>query len=407
MIKKGQILFQKIATSVENNPTPFAWYLLLFLALLSVRLTLEFFSNQRLFTEFDIIHIGLWFIFIVVSFLLQLHFFSGESILKIAKLVITFFSISLTAPILDIIFFQGKGVKMNYLAVNNWLQFLYSYFTIGGASLKNGATPGIRIEIVLLVLACFNYVQIKRKSILWGIIAAFFIYTVLFLSGTVPFFLTKFCTLFNLEFGTDDKSTILLFVLIDFVLIFTAVSRAYPYLVNTLFGSIKWYIILWILCFMLVGFYLARHYYPNNWTLNPTTIFYLPILSCIAICFIPLDKNSIIIFEKALPNSTFVINTTLLLTIVLLSLSLSHKTFFCTILSWSILFVQNSPPLYFSRIRFIRILLNGTLSVSISLVGFCTFGGVMVGFPTYWMLALFIISISVNTVYDFILVKKQ
>lgn len=43
MLQKFQALFEKIATQVENNPTPFSRYIQLFFAILVVRLTLEFF----------------------------------------------------------------------------------------------------------------------------------------------------------------------------------------------------------------------------------------------------------------------------------------------------------------------------------------------------------------------------
>jgi len=78
MLKKIQQLFVKTVDHVENQQIPFSRYYFLFAAILSVRLTLEFFSSHRLFTMNDILHIGLWFIFIVLAFLVQLHLFSGE-----------------------------------------------------------------------------------------------------------------------------------------------------------------------------------------------------------------------------------------------------------------------------------------------------------------------------------------
>ena len=180
MLKKIQALFVRTVNQVENQPVPFVRYYYLFAAILAVRLALEFFSSRRLFTMDDILHIGLWFIFIVLAFLIQLHLFSGEKIVKVARLVIVFFSIALTAPVIDLIITGGVGAKMNYLSLHSWKDVAWSYFTIGGSSLSRGATPGIRIEIALLVIASFNYVRTKKNSTAKGIIAALSIYTILF-----------------------------------------------------------------------------------------------------------------------------------------------------------------------------------------------------------------------------------
>jgi hypothetical protein len=145
-MKKFKQIFQLIVDKIEGVDLPIHRYLFLFIAILSVRLCLEFFSNQRLFKAEDVLHISLWFIFIVEAFMLQLHLFSKEKVDKIIRLVVCCFSIALTAPIIDLIVSQGKMSKMNYLAINSGSDLLWSYITIGGASLSRGATLGIRIE---------------------------------------------------------------------------------------------------------------------------------------------------------------------------------------------------------------------------------------------------------------------
>jgi hypothetical protein len=224
-MKRFQELFKKIVDVIEGNTLPLKRYLFLFLAILSVRLCLEFFSNQRLFRAEDAIHIGLWFMFIVGAFMIQLHLFSGEKIEKIVRLVVCCFSIALTAPIIDLIVSQGKLSKMNYLAINSVSDIAYSYITIGGASLSRGATLGIRIEIVLLVFASFNYVYAKTGKIFKSLIGTLCIYTVLFLSGALPFFLGKINDLLHLSYATDDKSSIYLLFTLDLILLLFIVYR--------------------------------------------------------------------------------------------------------------------------------------------------------------------------------------
>ena len=95
MFKRVQDFFVKTVNRVEGNNTSFNRYLFLFAAILTIRLALEFFSSRRLFRTDDILHIGLWFIFIVLAFIIQLQFFSGEKMIRVAKLAIVFFSIAL------------------------------------------------------------------------------------------------------------------------------------------------------------------------------------------------------------------------------------------------------------------------------------------------------------------------
>ncbi|MFN8348762.1 MAG: hypothetical protein U0X91_27430 [Spirosomataceae bacterium] len=399
MFRKAQLLFEEITAKVENNTSHFGWFLQLFFALLILRLTLEFFSSQKLFTPFDIIHIGLWFVFIVSAFLLQLHFFSGENILKVAKLVFTFFSISLSAPIIDLFFFKGQAAKMNYLSINNWPQFAWSYMSIGGANLQRGATLGIRIEIILLVVACFNYVRTKRNSIGYGLIAAWCIYTVLFLSGAVPFLLGILVNGLDLHYQPNDQSNISLFVLIDFLLLLTALYRYDPAFMQRYFFSFSSaYVVSFVLIYVAIGAYLACHLYPTNWFLNPTTLFYFPLLICIGLCFLflwNLQQGGV-----AVPGG-FTIKTAIAVLLFILSIVISYKAFFTVFITWSILFLLNEPPLFFSGIPILKNLFYGFLFIGFSWIGFCCFGGVLIGFPSVYIFILFVIASLVSYVHDY------
>ena len=204
-----QDLYARVVDHVENHPTPFERYLHLFFAVLAVRLALEFFSSHRLFTLDDVVHIGLWFVFIVLAFVLQLHLFSGERIEKVAKLVVVFYMFAWSAPILDLLTSRGVPARMNYLSLHSFRDIAWSYVTVGGSSMMRGATLGIRVEIVLLVLASFNYVRIKTGSVTRGLLGAWSIYTVLFLSGAVPLLLGLVVRGFRLAYRQGDQSTLL------------------------------------------------------------------------------------------------------------------------------------------------------------------------------------------------------
>lgn len=390
-MKRLQRIFENIVNSVENNPTPFRRYLFLFGALLLLRLALEFFSSQRLFTLDDILHIGLWFIFIVMAFLIMLHLFSGEKIIRVAKLVIVFFTIALTAPIIDLLITRGVGAKMNYLSLNSWKDVLWSYVTIGGSTFSRGATPGIRIEIVLLVLASLNYVRTKKNRIITGLIAAICIYTVLFLSGAVPLILGYIVNTFHLQYQNDDQSTLLLLLTLDIFLLFLALFRHSPRRIFEIVKAVPWVtILLGLICFC-IGTYLSLRDYPGNWALTPTTLFWFPLLAFLIICFA--GYAGLLRMQSGKYDH---IKNGLVLIMLVISCMISAKTFFTSALVWGLLFILNEPPLKLSKVPVLRNIFTGMLFLSAALAGFCTFNAPMVGFPAQWILILLIISIPAD-----------
>lgn len=405
MLKKIQQVFVKTVDQVENRQTAFTRYYFLFAAILAVRLTLEFFSSRRLFTLDDILHIGLWFIFIVLAFLVQLHLFSGEKIMKVARLVIVFFSISLTAPVIDLILTGGVGAKMNYLSLHSLKDVAWSYITVGGSSLSRGATPGIRIEIGLLIIASFNYVRTKKNSIARGIIAAISIYTILFLSGAVPLLLGYIVSRFHLQYQHDDQSTVLLLLTLDIFLICVAFMRHAPSFFYRVFKNISWLKMLLSLLAVASGVYLGSSNYPDNWILTPTTLFWFPLLlaNCIFMAaYAALQKMQT---DTAYQSQLNLYKNGLILLMLITTSLLSDKIFFSTALIWALLFLMNEPPLELIKIPVLGNLLEAMILLASAFAGFCACNAPMIGFPTGWLWILlatgFIASITAG------LIRKQ
>jgi hypothetical protein len=388
-LKKIQNIFVEVVNKIENNNAPFKRYVFLFFAILVLRLALEFFSSNRLFTFFDVMHIGLWFVFIVTAFLLQLLLYSGEDTIKVAKLVITCFTIALTAPIIDLIVSGGHGAKMNYLSINSFKDVLWAYVSIGGSSLTRGATIGIRIEIVLLVIACFNYVYTKQKSIAKGLIASFSIYTVVFLSGAIPFILGMLVKKFNLHYQANDQSTLLFLLTIDLIFVFLIVAKRSLSKILLLLKQAPWAAFLIAFLFLILGAKMALKEYPLNWTLDPTTLFWFPLL--VALCFCFMLYLSLLQTKDLNTNyseNNFYIENTLLLLMLLISALISARTFFTTALLWGILFLLYEKPLRLIKIPVLSNLLIAMAFIAINLLGFSTFGAPMVGFSKQMILLM-------------------
>jgi hypothetical protein len=390
-MKRFQLFFKNISERIENYPLALPRYIALFIALLSIRLCLEFFANHRLFNADDVLHIGLWFSFIVLAFILQLQYFSKTSIDKIIKLVVCCFSIALSAPIIDLIVSQGKFSKMNYLSINSTSDIVKAYFSIGGASLTRGATIGIRIEIILLVLASFNYIYIRTNNFLRAILGTTSIYTVLFLTGVIPFFIGQLNAFFGLTYGQNDQSSIYLLFTLDLILVLILLLKLKPDVIKIHFN---WSFILHLFSIgipLLVGIWIARFDYPKNWTLNPTTIYFFPLL--IVLTFIlaiyTADMQKMVTHGK---RQLF--QNSLIVLLFAVGAILSFQTLFALFLVWSINFVLYEQPCECYKYKWFSSILNAFLTLAIVMFSFISFGAPMVGFNKLYILAILIISFS-------------
>ncbi len=378
-----QTFFIRVVNRIETEASSLQRYVFLFFAILVLRLTLEFFSNNRLFTLADVLHISLWFMCIVLAFLIQLHLFSGEDIRRVFKLVITCFSIALTAPLIDIFVARGMGVKMNYLALNSWREVAFSYFTIGGASLSRGATWGIRIEIVILVVASFNYVYTKTKRLARALLAAFSIYTVLFFSGALPFLLEIFVNALHLHYAVDDNSTTLALLTFNLGFILILCFCLFPKRVLHFCQLVEWWRLLAPLIIFCSGALLARQLYESNWQLNPSNLWHFPLLLLLGLgwCAYFYKVKARAIATPTAFQASYPVENAWLIWIVVCSLAISYRTFFVAILIWGLLFLNYEAPLRLYRFKFLNTCLNALALMAFALCGFVSFNAPLVGFP--------------------------
>jgi len=389
MFRQLQDFFERTVNRVEGAKTPFARYYFLFAAILALRLALEFFSSRRLFRTEDVLHIGLWFVFIVLAFMAQLKMFSGEKMIRVARLSIVFFSIALTAPLIDLLVTGGIGAKMNYLSLHSWKDVLWSYFTIGGSGFSRGATLGIRIEILILVLASFNYVRTKRKSVIMGIASSLSIYTVLFLSGSIPLLLSYLVRTFHLQYQPGDQSTVLLLLTLDLLLFGIVFFLHSPKRMTAVLLAIPWPAVCITVLLAACGALLALKNYPQNWALTPTTLFWFPLFTALVICLAA--YAGVQQMKKRFGTDSSLLQQTangLVFFILVISMLLPGTVYFCILLTWGLLFLLYETPLNLSGVPLLKNLLEALLFLSASMAGFCSFNAPMIGYPVTWIACL-------------------
>lgn len=382
-MRKLQEWFGRAVHWLEENPAPLSRYVQLFFAILSLRLMLEFFSNHRLFRLDEVIHYGLWFTAIVLTFLSLLQLFSGQQMEKVAKLVVVCFSLALSAPLIDLITTGPGGTRMGYLQINSVNDALWAYVTVGGSSLLRGATLGIRIEIVLLVIAAMNYIYTKRGRLLPALLGAWAIYTALFLSGTLPFLMVNAFRHFHIPFAAEDYSNNLLLLGVNLMWLLWVMWRLRPVAVGQALRAAPWGLLLAGISLFIVGFLLGIIENGGLWQLNATTFFWFPLLLGLFLCVAALAGRG----ELNSPAAKgFPAENLILLLMLLIGIAISGRILFSVMLLWGLMFLFYQPPLRLKDWPLVRSVLFALMLISVMLLGFVIAGRPMVGLRGQFLL---------------------
>ena len=375
--------FRATAERIEAIDVPFPRFIGLYFALLGIRLCLEFFSSQRLYTADDVVHIGLWFSFVVIAFMALLQAATGEAMIRIARLAIVCYVFSWSAPIIDLLVHRGIPARMNYLSINSWADFAQAYVTFGGPSLMRGATIGIRIEIACLVLACFLYVHGKRGSVWRAALAALAIYTMLFATGAIPYLLGLLIDVLDLHYGANDQSTVLLLYCLNAGLLTHVVLRHQPDLWRRARAQVRLLAVAGAAAAFAFGAWSAHSAYPDNTTLNPTTLFWGLMLPWMLLAFVvwfglvriddPASAPVRIGLWAVISVGTLLIGG---------RYAFAMQIVFALCWSWQVWLAPCRDQIWVIAIS------HGLVVAAAALAGFQLLGGPMVGFPTRALLAL-------------------
>ena len=376
---------RNIIRKVEERNVPFIHFVMMFMGLLVIRLSFEFFSNHKNFSLADFLHVGLWFIMIVEVFILLMHIFSREKIEKIGRIVLTFFSIALTAPIFDVLISGGKGFRMTYLYFTTWSDFLTSYVTMGGLNYKRGATIGIRIEIFLLIVASFFYLRSKGRHILLAILYSLLIYTALFLSGYTSEAERLIINSLGHSYASIRQSTIMFLLTVDSLLLVICLLRHKSKQTLKTLKNLKWPTALILIGAGIIGWVMAYLNNPQRAAINPGTAYFPVLLLVVGGFALLLDGQLHDISEKK--QKTGLIFLPVITGLVILSVISFHAAF-AGALIFGTIYVYRSPAIRLYKIPVLANLAQTLLFLYPIYLVFICFGGVFAGFPKTELLIL-------------------
>ncbi len=202
----------RFINNIENAEITLPFFVVTFFTLIFTRLLIEntfglFKEHALFFFFFEFTHTFLFFLcsFLLLVFLVR---YAGKIHFKQATNVLLFgFLIILTPPIIDNIIFHGNHF-WSFYEFDGFVGLIKRFFTFFGDTPDMGITYGVRVEVAIVTLALFLYTFIKSKEKKKAFIVAFIAYSILFILGTFPSWLTLIILFFEKSFLAIDQNDV-------------------------------------------------------------------------------------------------------------------------------------------------------------------------------------------------------
>lgn len=254
LIKK---MFVNSVDYLENSQYPMHVYLLTFLFSITLRNALEFISDATSMTWEVFFHYYLAYSSLAVCLILLFHLGTKMRVSKLIRLILPCFIILCSAPIIDLFLSGGGGFDMAYFQPPYHDHIVIRFFTFFGSLEPMAITPGMRIEIFLVLFAVLIYFRYKLFSWIKALWYMILTYTVIFLFCSLPYLLKFILHSFSLslwptDFVFSSFYLIILFVLGN-VLVFFEVPKKYKMFIS----DIPWERVFHYQLLVLFGWVLA------------------------------------------------------------------------------------------------------------------------------------------------------
>jgi len=400
---------QKTINYLENSKTPFIYFILTFFFIVTIRYFLETISDTdggEISLEL-ILHFNLSFIALAMVIILLFHLLTKVEIKKISKVILPSFIIILLPPILDLILSKGKGFNIAYLIPGTHDNLILRFFTFFGEFSGFGITPGMKIEIGLILFAAFVYFYIKVRNITKSLVFTFFYYTLLFVLATTPFLIKSMLSIFGITYRYSETLFSNFFLVL---ILLTGIPLAY--LTNkknfmTILKDINFLRLGHFQLMFIIGIIFGLT--KSKFILNEINIFYfifLPISILSAIIFSTIINNiEDYKIDKILKKNRSLINTNVtveqyrklswpfLYIAIIFSIFVNIESFFSITLCISLSFLHSAYPFRLKRIPLLSKLLISTISLILVMLGFSLVAAPISHFPKP-LIAIILISFT-------------
>lgn len=216
---------KNIISKIENSKKPFIYFILTFFFITTTRNILEvlLLYPEEVLSKYpralssNFLHYWLSYLALALAIILLFYLVTREKINRITRIILTSFSIIIIVPIIDylIFLFSGKEYYIDYILTQGPDLFL-RFFTFFGPLSKFGITPGMRIELLLVLFGSFLYFKIKTQNMARSLVGAISFYGLLFSFAALPSLLNQ---AFNISFIKISNLLFLyIYLLLSFIL---------------------------------------------------------------------------------------------------------------------------------------------------------------------------------------------
>ncbi len=175
---------------MNERSSPSIWTILILIFTTTlVRVFLEFFSNPDMGMVigpwYGFLQYFLFFTTMALGIGVILGFIIQEPIKKWVFVVSKSLPIIFLAPIIDLIISRGSGLCMAYLG-SSGLYLVRDFFMFGGPLGTCGISIGMRIEVLIILMAIGLIIWNKTKKLFLVLVGIFFTYLFIFLNAAIP-----------------------------------------------------------------------------------------------------------------------------------------------------------------------------------------------------------------------------
>ena len=407
-------MIKRLIFYFENQNIHFASLILSFFFAVTLRNFFEGFSDVGEISYNSFLHFYAAYTALALMILLLFVLGTKESVLKVSKVIFPSFLILLIPPIFDLIISQGKGFDMNYMLPGLHDNLLVRYLTFFGPLEPMAVTPGIRIELAIILLASLAYFFIKTKNILKSIFLMWILYTIFFVFGAFPFLLKLLNSMTGIPFWHTEPIITASFVSISIVLGVLLTYLSNPPLFKIVLGDVCKYRVLHYELMPVLGAIIG-FYATDSFQLTPHTLFYF-LLMPVSLFFagmnaiignnsvdVEIDRLSRSNKDRALASNKVDLSfyKSLQFPFALISLFLAalinFKILFLIVMFMGNYYIYSMPPLRLKQIPFFSKLLISLNSLIMVMAGYIIIVGSLTDFPhllTLFFLGLFTFPIN-------------
>jgi 4-hydroxybenzoate polyprenyltransferase len=215
------------------------------------------------------LHYPLYYVAVFSTIIIIFYLLSRQDIYKIAKVVLVFSFFIFIAPLVDLFF--PLSANMSYIKLESWDMVLKSYFSLAlGGSYLQGASLGIKVELIFALFGALIYLILKRVSYLKAILGSLVVYVLIITSGLITTFYSFLYQKLGSEFEYDTSLIGLSWILISLILILFIFYLRDKSKFQLWLRKINWFrtSIVWIMIILGLSLYFYQRLNPADLSEN-------------------------------------------------------------------------------------------------------------------------------------------